>query len=398
MSISASARQGQVRVACVQLDSKHADVDRNTNTVLSLVTELIDKKKATPIDLLVLPELALTGYVFKSRDEIDPYLEDARKFKPPVTISPDQPLSALIAACTASSASSHQPSLTLAAHLAQQLRCHVVIGFPEIGTRHRFGDSIPTVDALIGPPFDARPEDARSPILTTGTDADGDDQGCAFNSAALMGPDGDIKHIFRKHFLFETDEVWAAQGSGFEAISLPGLGNVCVAICMDLNPFRFRTDFEKCELASFCVQNDVDLLVMPMAWLLPKDEQQKLAQHDQVSSKSAPSLSTINYWALRCMPFFDLQHPATHLETSPTATQSGASSHQPKTRYLVANNRTGTEATSVFAGSSCVLEMKPGERPLLLDSLGSTDQACLVVTFPARSDSDRAHQAPPANP
>lgn len=332
---------------------------RNTNTVLTLVSELISRKDSMPIHLLVLPELALTGYVFKSRADIDPLLEDARAFElpPPLLL---QDVDSFIAACTASCLSSKHPSLTLAAHLAHQLHCHVVIGFPEIGSQTQNSENAPA-SGLATPPFDARPKDAQNV-----TDTEGATQGRAFNSAALVAPDGSLNHVFRKHFLFETDEVWASPGSGFQTIQLPLFGNVCVAICMDLNPFQFQTPFEDCELASFCSNNNVDLLVMPMAWLLPKDEQQKSTEN------AAPSLSTINYWAMRCRPLFDQDRSS----KSSTIGQS-------KPTYLVATNRCGSEATSVFAGSSCILQMKQGKRPLLLDNLGTTEQACLVVELPA---------------
>ncbi|GAC92521.1 protein N-terminal asparagine amidohydrolase [Pseudozyma hubeiensis SY62] len=370
---AAAQRSERRRIACIQFDSKHADVAGNIETVLSLVNELIPKNDSESIDLVVLPELALTGYVFKDRDEIDPHLEDPCNFVPPAIPSPAQSASTFDAVCKASSASSQQPSLMLAAHLAQRLRCHVVIGFPELGSRQLSRDFAGVTTGPIDPPFDARPEDVQSSEARIESGADSDGQDCAFNSAALLTPDGSIKHIFRKHFLFETDEVWASEGSGFEAINLPGLGNVCVAICMDLNPFRFRTAFESCELASFCVEKEIDLLIMPMAWLLPNDEKDKLSEHD--SSKPAPSLSTINYWAMRCLPFFDPEHPA--------ARSSASSIQQRRVVYLVANNRTGTESDSTFAGSSCVLEMKSRQRPLLIDSLGASEQACLAATLPA---------------
>ncbi|SJX64001.1 related to NTA1-Amidase [Sporisorium reilianum f. sp. reilianum] len=346
------------RIACLQFDSKHADVARNTGTVLALVSKLIAEPQASPVHLVVLPELALTGYVFESRDEIDPLLEDARNFTPP---APLQHADNFIAACTASCLSSKQPSLTLAAHLAHQLHCHVVIGFPEIGPKIQSSDAV-------SPPFDARPHNVQdeSDIAQSSRD-------CAFNSAALVAPDGSLKHVFRKHFLFESDQVWASQGSGFQAIHLPLLGSVCVAICMDLNPFQFQAPFESCELASFCSANNVDLLVMPMAWLLPKHEQQQLVEQDGHQRNPAPSLSTINYWALRCRPLFDAQHSSS---TPSTIAPS-------KSTYLVATNRCGNEANAVFAGSSCILQMNTGKRPLLLDSLGTTEQACLVVDLPA---------------
>ena len=378
------------RIACVQFDSKHADVPRNTETVLNLVAGLISERASKPIHLLVLPELALTGYVFKGREEIDPLLEDVRSFKPPSSLAdsltaPSSSTSAstlaFVTACMDSCKSSSHPSLTLASHLAQLLRCHVVIGFPERGS-HGHTEGSTKAKGIVGSAFDARPQDTRSESTVKGQAFSVDvAKDTAFNSAALLSPDGSLLHVFRKHFLYETDEVWATEGQGFEALHLPNLGNVCVAICMDLNPFRFQTPFETCELASFCVQRNVDLLVVPMAWLLPKDEHEKQQTHQE---KSAPSLSTINYWAVRCLPFFDLQRPSSSPSKSATASTdpvAGATTEN-KTRYLVTTNRTGTEATSTFAGSSCVLQIKPGERPVLLDCLGSSEQACLVATLP----------------
>ena len=354
-----------------------------TPTRLSLlVSQLIAQKDSKPIHLLVLPELALTGYVFESRDEIEPLLEDARQFEPPAHCTPklgSKMSSASLAHIRATCLSSKQPSLHLAAHMAQQLNCHVVIGFPEIGSSPWTGTTSPQESSKrpTDTPYDARPTDIRNPEPIKQSDSEVDVRDRAFNSAALLKPDGSIQHVFRKHFLFETDEVWAAEGSGFEAVQVPLLGKVCVAICMDLNPFQFETPFDRCELASFCVERDVDLLVMPMAWLLPKDERQEPSKVDN----PGPSLSTINYWALRCQPFFDRQHP-THVSTISSADRSVHDLHHMKATYLIATNRCGTEATSTFAGSSCVLQMKLGERPLLLDSLGTGQQSCLMVELP----------------
>lgn len=376
MATFGTASPRERSIACVQFDSKHADVSRNVDTVLDLVSKLI----STSIDLLVLPELALTGYVFENSEEISSLFEDARSFSSPSSLlastSPPPSPATFISACRSSCVSSSSPSLTLGSHLAQYLCCHVVIGFPERASHEGYGSHVPFIEAAnedMAPPLDARPKDAQ--IASN----DKSETHCAYNSAALFAPDGSLEHVFRKHFLFETDEKWASEGSGFESLHIPNLGNICVAICMDLNPFQFRTPFESCELASFCVKRDVDLLIMPMAWLLPKDEQQK--------PTSLSSLSTINYWALRCLPFLDPQNTLkqpSHSAAAPADTAIGyASSPSNKMRYLIATNRVGTEVTSTFAGSSCVLQMKPGQRPLLLASLDTVQEACLVVGLPS---------------
>ncbi len=59
------------------------------------------------MDLLVLPEMALSGYVFSSPASILPYLEQPRI----------------------------GPTSLLARDLATRLRCHVVAGYPEVRTR-----------------------------------------------------------------------------------------------------------------------------------------------------------------------------------------------------------------------------------------------------------------------
>ncbi|PWY99725.1 carbon-nitrogen hydrolase, partial [Testicularia cyperi] len=358
---SAAARHTTMRIASVQLDSKHANVETNIATVKRLLASLMSQASNTqqrdgrrhsdahahtppnerrterPVDLLVLPELALTGYVFRDHADIEPLLEVPG---PVTTLHHQMPQG--------------RSSLEFAADLARTLHCYVVVGFPERVN----------ADEAATRPYDARPTNVR-------------DEGPpprsfhAYNSAALFDATGKLLHVFRKHFLYEDDKRWASQGPGFETIQLPGLGTVCVAICMDLNPFEFETSFEACELASFCVEQDVDLLIVPMAWLLPSDETSDAAS--AVSGPAKPSLSTINYWALRCLPFFD--------PTQSNAKASGQSSDA-KPKYLLTANRTGTEGKSTFAGSSCVLQMKPNERPLLLESLGTREEGLLIVDLP----------------
>ncbi len=79
-------------------------------------------------------------------------------------------------------------------------------------------------------------------------------------------------------FFSKTTKFGLNTGSGFQTIDLPGLGKICVAICMDLNPHRFETPFEAYELTTFCKRNEVDLLIMPMAWNLPSDERVRAAE------------------------------------------------------------------------------------------------------------------------
>ncbi|EPQ30989.1 uncharacterized protein PFL1_01178 [Pseudozyma flocculosa PF-1] len=341
-------------VACVQLDSKHADIDANIATVRRLVDGL-DSDQQGPrrqIDLLVLPELALTGYCFDSHDEIEPLLE---------AIPPSDE-----AGCESTAG----PTLSLVSSLAKRFQCHVLAGFAERG---------PPIDpaqdttsaaaaAAAAAAFDARSTGTRAHCPPNGT-------GHAYNSALLVNPCGQVVHTFRKHFLYDDDKRWATEGSGFQTVELPRIGRVCVAICMDLNPHDFRAPFEAYELASFCRRERVDLIVVPMAWLLPASDS---SLFEQQRKDRGPSTSSIQYWALRCAPLFDPEAGAAQ------ATADGAEAPPrplttDNTTFLVAANRTGTEGKSTFAGSSCVLRMRHGERPELLAALGVHDEAVLCA-------------------
>lgn len=144
--------------------------------------------------------MALTGYIFADRDEIEALLEDPYHEK-----------------------GSQSPSFQLARDLAIRLGCYVVIGFPMRST------SSPKKHTLASPPFEARLES----LIPPSTVIEAHD--CCYNSALLVNALGDLVHIFRKHFSYVDDKRWASEGPGFESISLPGLGKVCIAICMDLN-------------------------------------------------------------------------------------------------------------------------------------------------------------------
>jgi protein N-terminal amidase len=62
-----------MRIACVQLDSKLGQFDMNVATVERLLHRR--RHELNHLDLLVLPELALIGYCFRDRAEIEPFAE-----------------------------------------------------------------------------------------------------------------------------------------------------------------------------------------------------------------------------------------------------------------------------------------------------------------------------------
>ncbi len=104
------------------------------------------------LDLLVLPEMAVTGYMYSSASAIEPYLEPPRI----------------------------GPTSLLCRDLAKRLKCHIITGYPE-----------------------------RIPDDEIDTQSD---ERKGWNSAAVVDPTGQVVGNYRKSFLYYTDQSWAREG------------------------------------------------------------------------------------------------------------------------------------------------------------------------------------------
>lgn len=53
-----------------------------------------------------------------------------------------------------------------------------------------------------------------------------------YNTAVVVGRDGETVGNYRKSFLYAVDETWALEGQdGFYAEDIPGLGSLALGIC-----------------------------------------------------------------------------------------------------------------------------------------------------------------------
>lgn len=307
------------RVALLQFEPTYADSHSSRAKVERLCASLT---RQDGIDLLVAPEMCLTGYVFTDADKVR-RLAEAKDDPKAVT-------------------------LQLAQGLSQRLGCYTLMGFPEVACEQE--DTQPDAHEA----YDARPLNNRLK-----------DHGQAnrqqwFNSAVLTSRSGSILHIFRKHFLYSStattqdqDALWASEGPGFQYVDLPDLGRVGVGICMDLNPYRFSEPFEKYELATWSLENKIDVLAMPMAWLSSRGRKRKLANgtitDDRPLDLEKPDLDVIQYWAARCEPLWrkasndSLGHQMLFI----TANRTGKESGEPK-RSLLWHTRSTTLADSYY--------------------------------------------------
>ncbi|KAL1909008.1 hypothetical protein Sste5344_005139 [Sporothrix stenoceras] len=189
-----------MRIGCLQFSPQVGDVDNNLNradAVLNKAQEVED------LDLLVLPELAFTGYNFKSLAEISPYLEPS-----------GSGISALWARTT-----------------ALKFNCNVVVGYPE------------KVD--VAQKWPASPE--------------------FYNSAIIVNRDGETVANYRKSFVYAIDETWALEGhDGFFEGYVSDLGDIAMGICMDL---KFEAPWHEFEFAYHVLEVKANLVIVTMAWL-----------------------------------------------------------------------------------------------------------------------------------
>lgn len=191
-----------MRIGCLQFAPHLGDINQNLNRA----DAVLNKANVKDLDLLVLPELAFSGYNFKSLKDINPFFEP-----------------------TAAGISSLWARTT-----ALKYNTAVVVGYPE------------KVDVSIKWP--CSPE--------------------YYNAAIIVNEDGETIGHYRKTHLYYTDETWALEGpEGFFGADLPGLGGVAMGICMDINPYKFEARWTDWEFAHHVLHRGANLVILSMAWL-----------------------------------------------------------------------------------------------------------------------------------
>lgn len=257
-----------------------------------------------------------------------------------------------------------------------------------------------------------------------------------FNSLCLVNPEGVLVHTYQKHFLFEADETWAEEGPGFcakEIIVQTGGGGISerkmtagMGICMDINPYRFTAPFRAFEFANFQRNAGADVILFSTNWLsyysghdpnhrddpqvdgvarneeLNADSTDKQSKEDDRIGKSDDGVSDteaclekVNYWALRLLPLYrdekdirslpmsDSDDEPNGREGSPLTTDAQKAVRAKKNRVIVvAANRVGKERGCIFAGASCIMDLRADSHPRLLGMLGNKDDGLLVADVP----------------
>ncbi|CAI5756636.1 unnamed protein product [Candida verbasci] len=287
----------KLRVAIIQLNSILRQPTQNITKIHNLISS---KPNFKNVDLIVLPEMSITGYYFKSSQDITPYLESTNSFG---------------------------PSLNFARDLSRKYNCFTVIGYPE-SDNSKIYNSCATFNRtgkLI--------HNYRKTFLYETDEV----WGCEENPN---------KGFPATKLKFKDDEEDVIVNFG---------------ICMDLNPYKFEAPFHAFEFGSSCLNQKARLIICPMNWLtnespsLHKEIQEtkrcEMAKELEAKMKldNSPNVTNLNYWILRFYPY--LQDELTWLKDDD------------KVHVLIAN-RVGVEDDIVYGGSSCTLKFNDGENYL----------------------------------
>jgi len=238
-----------MKVAVVQFDPKIGQVQAN----IQIAERLCGQITPQSVDLICLPEMCFTGYVFTDSTHITPYLED------PLT----------------------GPTSIFCRDLAQRKGCYVTAGYAERLGAHETS----RVKITVQDNGDVEVKSAEKEVHQVGA-----------NSAVVYDPRGERVGEYRKTNLFETDMTWAKPGTGFKTVHLPPpLNTVTLGICMDLNvqPPAIWTSDGPYEIAEHCISSQTDLLILLNAWLFSGDD-----------DDDGRDWGTLNYWASRLRPLW----------------------------------------------------------------------------------------------
>ncbi|ABN65423.1 Carbon-nitrogen hydrolase [Scheffersomyces stipitis CBS 6054] len=344
----------RLRVACVQLNPRIGEVEANIRKVHTILVNV------PKVDLVVLPELAITGYNFPNRRAIEPYLENL--------------------------ALENGPSIKLAKEISNKYKCFTLIGYPEISNSTIYNSAV-----LVGPNGSIL-HNYRKTFL--------------YETDEVWGASENPEKGFSSLKLVLDKEYYLDK----QANKTYPTVTTNIGICMDVNPYQFKAPFNAFEFSGSAFHQRAKLLLFPMAWLSPQSpstkedltkseklnkgkifneryfstEHKPTVNDNNVAPKlesntlfvpTTPEGSTVNYWLLRFFPF--MKHPNSY------------QSKYYETATLIACNRVGVEDDILYTGSSSIIQFSgtSSSAPQIdsanpsvnvLGSLGQGDEGVLV--------------------
>ena len=255
--------KNHIKVLCIQFEPKYKDVKSNISHLEQMLSKYSEKDD---IDIIVFPEMALSGYIFDNAQDIQPYM----------------------------SLYNQGEQYEFVSNLSKRLKCYSFLGYAEVTQKGHY-----------------------------------------YNSCFIITPEGESLPSYRKHFLYTDVERWSLEGKNFGYIEITTKKGIQlklgIGICMDINPYKFKSPFKKMEFANHCLNKNVDLIIFPTNWIDSEpNDTSELHKHD-----------LWNYWMERMEPY------------------KKKNSKNKKNVYMLCANRIGTEKTTTFHGCSCIMKIAP---------------------------------------
>ncbi|KAH3674707.1 hypothetical protein WICMUC_003123 [Wickerhamomyces mucosus] len=335
----------KLRIATLQINALLGSVEENILKVEKILNKSLASPNFKPIDLLVLPEMALTGYNFQSARQLRPYLE-----------SPSLP----------------GKMLKWGSQLSQKLNCFTVIGYPEISNNDKILNS-----AIV---FDGNGQvlhNYNKSFLYETDEVWGCSEGEGFKVFTLknsiktsIGICMDLNpYKFQEPFnKFEYSSHCFANEIDLIITPMNWLHNKSPSLIENLsNSERKRLE------NSFNKQFDEikDQIVV-------NDTHQELAYDSEnicreFTDLHKPDFTNLDYWIVRFLPF--LNHYMKPLKNHKRAT-------------LIVSNRTGLEGDILFGGTSSILQFngKSSDKPEGFDSIDIDNQSVDVLGSLGKGD------------
>lgn len=189
-------------IVAVQYKPNHKNVSEN----ISFLTQLMSKyKKEDKIDLVLFPELALSGSTFQNVEDIEPCLSEYNKGE----------------------------QFEFASNLAKRLDCYVFMGFPEKAEDGKLWNSLMIV-----------------------------------NNKGISLPPYRKKNLYNEDKNWASEAEDFTTFGYIEIMSHEKkLVKIGYCICFDLCQYQLQSPFENFEFANFCKSKDVDLIAYPTNWM-----------------------------------------------------------------------------------------------------------------------------------
>jgi len=329
----------KLKVALLQLNPILHQVEENITRANTILSKL---PKSSPIDLLILPELAFTGYNFPNKTAISPYLEPLNKLG---------------------------PSITWAQKTSQRLGCFTVLGYPQYVDESKLYNS-----AIVINPQGEIIHNYNKSFLYETDEAYGASEGSGFKSfeifngiKASIGICMDLNpYKFEAPFnAFEFSGHCYSEDVKLVICPMAWLHSKSPSIADGLSKEKKLEKAEEFKKELEKVKGDYQINDIQNHTVT------KFEESGEYKNLHEPDYSNLNYWLLRFFPF--MNHVMKPFKYNGKAT-------------VLFCNRSGLEDDVVYGGSSSIVQFNGKSGVVGFDSIDLTNKSVDVLGSLGKGD------------